>query len=71
MGAIINLLAGIAMPLVKMWVDRMAKTAAAKKSFYDFLDAFRSERSNSADMSKSYDDQMEQLNQPPKPEVKE
>ena len=71
MGIILNILAGIAMPLIKMWVDRMAKTEASKKSFYEFYAAFLSERGSSADLSGSYDDQLNQLNQPPKPEVKE
>ena len=71
MGAILNLFAGIAMPFVKMWVDRMAQSAAAKKSFYEFYEAFRAQRGNSADMGQSYQDQLDKLNEPPKPEVKE
>lgn len=61
MSGLINVLASFAMPLIKMWVDKMAFNAATKKSFYEFYEAFRSERGKSSDLSGSYDDQLKKL----------
>lgn len=61
MNFILNILAGIAMPLIKMWVDKIARSDAAKKSFYEFYDAFVKQRGNSADMGQSYEDQLKKL----------